>query len=159
MRWSNQRRSDCNSVLGELQSVARVRWSIVFVLREMPFFTIILVRTGVGVAHCSVSNAKLGSGVVPVPEMLARGIPVVLGTDSMLSNNGQDMFAEMKCAVLVQRAVRRNVTVDRAQDVLEMATTDAVGSVVGVRACPPFMCRIWRWWWWWWWVALRVYAW
>src|SRR5207247_1313415 len=66
-----------------------------------------LARHGVSVAHCPVSNMKLASGgVAPVPEMLREGIVVGLGTDSPISNNAMDMFADMKIAALLHKAAR-----------------------------------------------------
>ena len=82
----------------------------------------ILARRGTAVAHCPVSNAKLGSGVAPVPALLEQGIPVGIGTDSMVSNNGQDLFQEMKFAVLMQRAHHANGDLLTARDALYMAT-------------------------------------
>lgn len=65
----------------------------------------LIAQRGCGVVHCPVSNAKLGSGVAMARKMLRKGIPVGLGTDSMLSNNGLDMFEEMKAASLFDRVV------------------------------------------------------
>ncbi len=79
----------------------------------------------VGWAHCPKSNAKLGVGVSPLG-LLARdesaGLPIGIGTDSVASNNGIDLFEEMRFAVLIQRASRRSIVASGAQDVLRMAT-------------------------------------
>ncbi len=85
-----------------------------------------LARRGVSVAHCPVSNMKLASGgVAPVPEMLDAGVAVALGTDSALSNNSADLFAEMKTASLLHKATRWDARVLPAQRVLDLVTTDA----------------------------------
>ncbi len=82
-----------------------------------------LARHGVSVAHCPVSNMKLASGgVAPVPEMIQEGVPVSLGTDSPISNNGMDLFADMKVAALLHKATRWDARVTPAQTVLDMAT-------------------------------------
>lgn len=85
-----------------------------------------LARHGVSVVHCPVSNMKLASGgVAPVPEMMQAGVTVALGTDSPLSNNGADLFAEMKTACLLQKASRWDARVLPAQRALDMVTIDA----------------------------------
>jgi 5-methylthioadenosine/S-adenosylhomocysteine deaminase len=61
---------------------------------------------GAHIMHCPKSNAKLGSGTAPIPECLARGMAVSLGTDSMVSNNNLDMLEEMRFCALVHRSVR-----------------------------------------------------
>ena len=95
-------------------------------------------RAGSPVAHCPKSNAKLGSGIARVPEMLEAGVKVCLGTDSTASNNVIDMFEEMRTAIFLQRASRADAPVLRAEDVLYMATlggaealglSDLVGSL------------------------------
>ncbi len=79
-------------------------------------------KQGVKPVHNPVSNMKTASGVAPVPEMLAAGIPVALGTDGAASNNSLDMFSEMKFAALLSKAHKLDPTVMPAQVVLEMAT-------------------------------------
>ena len=81
----------------------------------------LLADHGVKVMHCPSSNLKLGSGVAPVPEMLARGITVSLGTDGAACNNRLDMFDEMRLAALVQ-AARQQPGAMVAREVLWMAT-------------------------------------
>lgn len=79
-------------------------------------------KQGVKPVHNPVSNMKTASGVAPVPEMLAAGIPVSLGTDGAASNNSLDMFSEMKFAALLSKAHKLDPTALPAQVVLEMAT-------------------------------------
>lgn len=45
---------------------------------------------------CPGSNRFIGVGTAPVPQMLAHGIPVVLGTDSLTSNPHLSLWQEMK---------------------------------------------------------------
>jgi 5-methylthioadenosine/S-adenosylhomocysteine deaminase len=82
----------------------------------------LLARRGVRVVHNPESNMKLASGVAPVPELLARGIPVGLGTDGAASNNNLDLFQEMDFAAKLHKVHRLDPTVIPAGVVLEMAT-------------------------------------
>lgn len=50
---------------------------------------------GVTVVTCPRSNQRLGVGKAPVPKLLASGIPVALGTDSMASSPDVDVFTEI----------------------------------------------------------------
>ena len=104
-----------------------------------------LARHHVGVAHCPVSNMKLASGgVAPVPEMLQEGVVVGLGTDSPISNNAMDVFADMKVAALLHKSTRWDAAVLPASGILDLATIGAaralqmeseIGSIeVGKRA-------------------------
>ena len=74
------------------------------------------------VAHCPASNAKLGHGIAPLLEILAAGIDVGLGSDSMASNNRMDMLEEARAALLFQRARVGSHESLSAADVLELAT-------------------------------------
>jgi cytosine/adenosine deaminase-related metal-dependent hydrolase len=74
------------------------------------------------VAHCPVSNAKLGHGIAPLLEILAAGIDVGLGSDSVASNNRMDLLDEARAALLFQRARAATHEALSAADVLELAT-------------------------------------
>jgi cytosine/adenosine deaminase-related metal-dependent hydrolase len=75
-----------------------------------------------GVAHCPVSNAKLGHGVAPLMEMLAAGMHVGLGSDSVASNNRMDILEEARAAVLLQRVRSGQSDTLAAHAALELAT-------------------------------------
>jgi 5-methylthioadenosine/S-adenosylhomocysteine deaminase len=64
----------------------------------------IYARHQVGIAHCPASNAKLGSGVMPLTDMLLAGVPVGLGTDGPASNDALDLFQEARLAALLARS-------------------------------------------------------
>jgi len=69
---------------------------------------------------------KLASGgVAPLPEMFEAGVTVSLGTDSPISNNGMDLFQEMKFAALLHKSSRWDASVLPAQKALDLATVDA----------------------------------
>jgi 5-methylthioadenosine/S-adenosylhomocysteine deaminase len=75
------------------------------------------------VVHCPASNMKLASGgVMPLPELLAAGVPVGLGTDGASSNNSLDMMGEMKIGSLLQKSHRWDATVASAPIMMHMAT-------------------------------------
>jgi len=82
----------------------------------------LLAKREVKIVHCPESNMKLASGIAPVPQMLAAGISVGLGTDSSASNNDVDMFGEMNSAAKLHKVNTLDPTVMPAETVLEMAT-------------------------------------
>jgi cytosine/adenosine deaminase-related metal-dependent hydrolase len=61
-------------------------------------------RSGVAVAHCPSANARLGSGVAPVPEMLRAGVAVGFGVDGSASNDSGDLLGEARLAFKIHRA-------------------------------------------------------
>jgi len=80
-----------------------------------------LAHAGTNVAHCPSSNLKLGSGVAPIPEMLAAGCHVAIGADGAACNNRLDAFEEMRLAALIQKP-RLGPDAMPAGTVLELAT-------------------------------------
>jgi 8-oxoguanine deaminase len=62
-----------------------------------------MAATGTGVAHCPVSNLRLGSGIAPIPLALRRGVPVGLAVDGSASNDASDMIRELQMCTLVHR--------------------------------------------------------
>ncbi|MBW2338923.1 MAG: amidohydrolase, partial [Deltaproteobacteria bacterium] len=84
----------------------------------------VLAQHKVSVVHNPESNMKLASGFAPVPEMIAKGVTVGLGTDGCASNNNLDLFAEMDMAAKLHKVNRLDPTVMDAQTVFRMATID-----------------------------------
>ena len=76
----------------------------------------------VAVSHNPESNMKLASGIAPVPEYLAAGVTVGLGTDGAASNNDLDMFEAMRFAALLHKVKSGDPRVLPAAATLEMAT-------------------------------------
>ena len=82
----------------------------------------LLAKREVKIAHCPESNMKLASGIAPVPQMLAAGLSVGLGTDGSASNNDVDMFGEMNSAAKLHKVNTLDPTALPADTVLKMAT-------------------------------------
>ena len=112
---------------------------------------------GWAVAHCPTSNMKLGNGAARVTAMLAAGVTVGLGTDSVMTNNNLDLFEEMRQAALVQKLVLEDAQALPCRTALELATSgsaaalglgDQIGAIeLGRRAdlavLDPGSCRLW----------------
>jgi 5-methylthioadenosine/S-adenosylhomocysteine deaminase len=82
----------------------------------------ILAATKPNVVHCPESNMKLASGICPVEKLIARGINVALGTDSVASNNDLDMISEMRSAAFVAKFSTLNPESLTAQQAMTLAT-------------------------------------
>lgn len=82
----------------------------------------LLAEFGVGVAANPVSNLKLGSGVAPLPQMLARGLRVGLGTDGAASNNTLDLLRDAQLAALLYKGLTGDPTCLPARTVAELLT-------------------------------------
>ncbi len=78
----------------------------------------ILAKTNARVSHMPISNCEVGGGVAPVPEMLAAGICVGLGSDGYVN----DFFSVMRAAFLIHKAHLESTTVMPANLVFKMAT-------------------------------------
>ncbi|MER6186537.1 amidohydrolase [Streptomyces sp. NPDC001652] len=82
-----------------------------------------LARTGTSVAHCPVSNLKLGCGIAPVPRLLSAGVTVGLGTDGAVSSNTLDVLGAVRQAALVHKA-GGDPTAVGAEQAVRMATIE-----------------------------------
>ena len=91
-------------------------------------------KKGLCVVSCPASNLKLASGVAPLSDYLADGIPVALGTDGPASNNALDFFREMYLSTTLQKMRTKNAAAFPAEEVLRSATA------VGARAMGLFDC-------------------
>lgn len=83
-----------------------------------------LAARGCSVAHCPTSNMKLASGAAPVADLVARGIPVGLGSDGAASNNRLDLLREMQQASLLAKLTTGDAAALPAHQILRMATLE-----------------------------------
>ena len=84
----------------------------------------LLAHRGVKVSHCPESNLKLAAGVAPIPELLARGVTVGLGTDGAASNNNLDLFGEMSLAARLHKVWHQDPTLLNAAQAVALATRE-----------------------------------
>ena len=82
---------------------------------------------GTGVAHCPTSNMRLASGIAPIGDYRAAGVPVGLGVDGSASNDGSHLLAEVRQAMLLARLAAspdlgRRKDIKTAREALELAT-------------------------------------
>jgi len=82
-----------------------------------------LAASGAHVVTCPQSNMKLASGIARIPEMMARGIGVGLGTDGCASNNSLDMFREMDIFAKLHKLSHLDATTIPARHALAAATS------------------------------------
>lgn len=96
-----------------------------------------------GVAHCPSSNGRLGAGMCRVTDLEAAGAPVGLGVDGAASNEGGELFGEMRQALMFARLRSGRADAFGPSDALRLATdggarclgVDDVGTLaVGARA-------------------------
>jgi len=89
----------------------------------------LLAQKGVWIVHNPSSNLKLANGIAPVARMLQNGCKVLLGTDSVASNNSLDIWREMLLTALVQKGFFHDPTLLPASQVLKMAGPDAYQAI------------------------------
>lgn len=100
-------------------------------------------EVGAMVAHCPVSNLKLGCGIARVPELLAADVRVGLGTDGAASTGPLDLVATARMAALLHKGTTRDPTTVSAECAVRLGTVEGarglglsdVGTVeIGMRA-------------------------
>ena len=89
----------------------------------------LMAETGVAVAHCPVSNMKLGSGIAPLLDLRAAGVTVGYGTDGPASNDSLDLWEEVKIAPLLARVQTLDSTAVTAAETLAMATREGASAL------------------------------
>lgn len=89
----------------------------------------ILARSGATVSHNPVSNLKLASGIARVPDLLAAGVRVTLGTDGAISGNDLDMWLALRLAAVLHRGTTRRADAVTTAQAFRMATGDAAAAL------------------------------
>ena len=91
-----------------------------------------LARTGTNVVMCPSNVIKQAGGIKEngkMPEMLARGINVMLGSDSVNSSNHLDIVRSMNLAACIYKDARQDTKMIPAEQAIEM------GTLMGAQAC------------------------
>lgn len=83
-----------------------------------------IAAAGAYVAHCPVSNLKLGCGIARLPELLHAKVLVGLGTDGAASTGALDMFAAVRMAALLHKGTTGDPTMISAARAVRMGTVD-----------------------------------
>ncbi len=90
----------------------------------------LLAERGVRALHNPRSNLKLASGgPMRYAAMRAAGVRVLVGTDSVASNNNLDLFEELHFAALLAKHATGDPTVLPAGEALGLATADAADAL------------------------------
>jgi 5-methylthioadenosine/S-adenosylhomocysteine deaminase len=145
------------------------RYQELGVLRTRPLFTHVgwviapeielFAREGVSVAHCPSSSLMGGNGLVrhgAIPELLAAGVAVGLGSDASAISRFMDMVRVMWVATCAHREIRGGTDAMDPYTAFEMATVngaralhadDEIGSIeVGKKAdLAVFSTDDWEW--------------
>ncbi|MFO1105855.1 MAG: amidohydrolase [Amaricoccus sp.] len=89
----------------------------------------ILARTGATVSHNPVSNLKLASGIARVPDLLAAGVRVTLGTDGAISGNDLDLWMALRLAATLHRGATLRADAVSTAQALAMITLDGAAAL------------------------------
>lgn len=88
----------------------------------------LLAATGTNVAHCPKASLVGGNGWMAhgvIPDLVAAGANVVLGTDAAAISRTMDIVRVMNAAAIVHKEVRRDPLIMNPHHVFEMATIQA----------------------------------
>ncbi|MBI4790715.1 MAG: amidohydrolase [Chloroflexi bacterium] len=82
----------------------------------------ILAEKRASVVQCPKTHLKLAMGTTRVPDLIAVGVNVALGTDGAASNNDHDMIGVTRLAALAQKQARHDPEVLPSMQALKLAT-------------------------------------
>jgi 5-methylthioadenosine/S-adenosylhomocysteine deaminase len=91
-----------------------------------------LARTRTNVVMCPSNVIKQAGGIKEngkMPEMLAKGVKVMLGSDSVNSSNHLDIVRSMNLAACIYKDARQDTKMIPAEQAIEM------GTLMGAQAC------------------------
>lgn len=79
---------------------------------------VLMAERGIRMSHMPLSNCEVGGGVAPLPDLVAAGVTVSLGSDGYIN----DFFEVMRGAFLIHKAHRQDPRVMPANLVWQLAT-------------------------------------
>lgn len=94
----------------------------------------LLAERGVGIAHNISSNLRLRSGLAPIAEMVAAGVPVGIGLDGQTLDDDQDFLREMRLAWTLANRDGMAAADLSAKAVWRMGTSNAADISFGAEA-------------------------
>lgn len=92
----------------------------------------ILAETGAQPVHCPSCNQICAIGVMPLVEMIRKGVESALGTDGAPQNDSLDMIRDMRQTVLLQRITHMDADIVSHKYAFKMATENGA-KVLGIR--------------------------
>ena len=81
-------------------------------------------ETSTAIAYCPISHGVFGLGTMRLAELRAAGAIIGLGYDGAVAGFRNDMFEQMKAAVMIQRLKAMDPTVSGPAEALELATRE-----------------------------------
>lgn len=105
---------------------------LVHLIKNSPVEVDLLAETGTSVVHCPAASLRWGLGVSRtglIPESLAAGVNIALGSDSGNYSDFLDIGRQMYLAATIHREAREVVPSVTAEDALEMATINGARAV------------------------------
>ncbi len=107
---------DCSPIAYLVQRAVVQRGTLCIHCVQVDQADVALLRSaGAAVAHCPLSNAAHGHGRLPLALFRVAGIPVGLGTDSVVSVGKLNLWAEAEAAGLGGEAALRALTIEGAR--------------------------------------------
>jgi len=104
----------------------------------------LMAERGVKLAYNPNSNMFLGDGITDVVDLVARKVPVALGTDGGCSNSRVSVFDEMRACALLQKVYRTDGQAIDAETCFALGTRTA-GAVLQLpvgRIAPGYRCDL-----------------
>lgn len=86
-------------------------------------------KLNINIAHCPISNLKLGCGIARIYDLQKAGINVCLGTDGQGSGSSLDMFEVMKFTALLQKGINEKPKQMPAYEIIKMATINGAKAI------------------------------
>lgn len=83
----------------------------------------------IAVSYNPISNLKLVSGIMPMKDMVEKGLLITVGTDGAQSNNSLDLLRDLKTGVLLQKQFNEDATFIKAKEAVEFVTINGANAI------------------------------